>query len=83
MPGPVLLIDLRSGYSGAAIALLSLGVKFYVLAAESNPDVAKMADATIDQMVHLPTVGCVNAEMVRSLIKKRSTLNIPVGGGSP
>ena len=36
--GPVLLIDLWSGYSGAAIALLSLGVKCYILAAESNPD---------------------------------------------
>ena len=83
MPGPVLLIDLWSGYSGAAIALLSLGVKFYVLAAESNPDVVKMADATIDQMDHVPTVECVNAEMVRGLIKKRNILTILVGGGSP
>ena len=83
MPGPVLLIDLWSGYSGAAIALLSLGVKFYVLAAESNPDVVKMADATIDQMVHVPTVECVNAEMFRGLIKKRSIQAILVGGGSP
>ena len=83
MPGPVLLIDLWSGYSGAAIALLSLGVKFYVLAAESNPDVVKMADATIDQMVHVPAVECVNAEMFRDLIKKRSIHAILVGGGSP
>ena len=75
MPGPVLLIDLWSGYSAAAIALLSLGVKFYVLAAESNPDVVKMADATIDQMVQVPTV--------RGLIKKRNILTVLVGGGSP
>ena len=83
MPGPVLPIDVGSGYSGAAIALLSLGVKFYVLAAESNPDVVKMADATIDQMVHVPTVECVNAEMVCGLTKKRNILTILVGGGSP
>ena len=83
MPGPVLLIDLWSGYSGAAIALLSLGVKCYVLAAESNPDVVKMADTTIDQMVYVPTVECVNAEMVRGLIQKRNIQTILVGGGSP
>ena len=42
-----------------------------------------MADATIDQMVHVPTVECVNAEMVRGLIKKRNILTVLVGGGSP
>ena len=76
-------LGLWSGYSGADIALLSLGVKFYILAAEINPDVVKMADAPIDQMVHVPTVECVNAEMVRGPIKKRNILTILVGGGSP
>ena len=32
--------------------MLSLGVKVYVLAAEINPDVAKMAEASLDQIVH-------------------------------
>ena len=50
--GPVLLIDLWSGFSGASIAMLSLGVKIFVLAAESNPDVVKMAEASLDQIVH-------------------------------
>ena len=50
MTGPILLIDLWSGFSGASIAMLSLGVKIYVLAAESNPDVAKMAEASLDQL---------------------------------
>ena len=83
MPGSVLLIDLWSVYSGPTIALLSLGVKFYVLAARSNPDVVKMEDATIDQMVHVPAAECVNAEMVRGLNKKRTIQTILVGGGSP
>ena len=83
LPGPVLLIDLWSGYSGAAIALLSLGVKFYVLAAESNPDVVKMADAAIDQMVHVSAVESVNAAMVHGLITRRNIQAIIVGGGSP
>ena len=81
--GPVLLIDLWSGFSGASIAMLSLGVKFYVLAAETNPDVVKMADANIDQIVHVPAVELIDAQMVAGIMKKRSIQAIIVGGGSP
>ena len=60
--GPVLLIDLWSGFSGAGILIMpSLGVKFYVLAAESNPDVVKMAETNIDQIVHVPSVELIDA----------------------
>ena len=83
VPGPILLIDLWSGYSGAAIALLTMGVKIYVLAAESNPDVVKMADAAIDQMVHVGAVESVNAQMVHSIMQRRAIQAILVGGGSP
>ena len=72
-----------SGFSGAAIAFLTIGVKFYVLAAESNPDVVRMADAAIDQMVHVKTVGSINAKMVQDIMKRRSIQCILVGGGSP
>ena len=72
VPGPILLIDLWSGYSGAAIALLTMGVKIYVLAAESNPDVVKMADAAIDQMVHVGAVESVNAQMVHGIMQRRA-----------
>ena len=81
--GPVLLIDLWSGFSGASIAMLSLGVTVYVLAAESNPDVVKMADANIDQIVHVPAVELIDAQMVAGIMKKRSIQAIIVGGGSP
>jgi len=81
--GPVLLIDLWSGFSGASIAMLSLGVKVYVLAAESNPDVVKMAEASIDQIVHVPAVELINAQMVEGIMKRRSIQAIVVGGGSP
>ncbi len=83
VPGPILLIDLWSGFSGAAIALLTLGVKIYVLAAESNPDVVTMAEAAIDQIVHVRAVEMINAEMVRGIIERRSISCIVVGGGSP
>ena len=76
--GPVLFIDLWSGYSGAAIALLSLGVKCYVLAAECNPDVVKMAEASIDQIVHVPTVECVSARMLEG---HHQTAHYPVHPG--
>ena len=72
MTGPVLLIDLWSGFSGASIAMLSLGVKVYVLAAEINPDVAKMAEASLDQIVHVPAVELINARMIEGIMKKRS-----------
>ena len=81
--GPVLLIDLWSGFSGASIAMLSLGIKLYVLAAESNPDVVKMAEASIDQIVHVPAVELVNAKMIEGIMKRRTIQAIVVGGGSP
>ena len=83
LPGPILLIDLWSGYSGAAIALLTLGVKFYVLAADSNPDVVQMADAAIDQMVHVCKVELINAKMVQGIMERRAIHCILIGGGSP
>ena len=83
MTGPVLLIDIWSGFSGASIAMLSLGVKIYVLAAEINPDVTKMAAASLDQAVHVPAEELINARMVEGIMKKRSIQAIVVGGGSP
>ena len=68
----MLLIDLWSGYSGAAVALLSLGVKIYVLAAECTPDVVKMAEDSIDQIVHVHAVEMVSADMVRGIIERRA-----------
>ena len=79
MTGPILLIDLWSGFSGASIAMLSLGVKIYVLAAESNPDVAKMAEASLDQIVHVPAVELIDARMIEGIMKKRSIQAIVVG----
>ena len=63
--------------------MLSLGVRFYVLAAESNPDVVKMADSSIDQIVHVSAVELIDAQMVEGIVKGRSIQAIVVGGGSP
>ena len=81
--GPVLLIDLWSGYSGAAIALLSLGIKCYILAAESNQEVVRMAEASIDQIVHVSRVESVTALMLKGIVERRKIQCIMVGGGSP
>ena len=42
-----------------------------------------MADAAIDQVVHVSTVESVNAAMVHGLITRRNIQAIIVGGGSP
>ena len=81
--GPILLIDLWSGFSGAALALLSLGVRIYVLAAESNPEAVALAEASIDQIVHVEMVESVNADMVKKILERRTIECIMVGGGSP
>ena len=63
--------------------MLSLGVKVYVLAAESNPDVVRMADASLDQIIHVPAVELINAQMIEGIMRRRAIQAIVVGGGSP
>eukprot|EP00972_Heterocapsa_arctica_P062264 9178955-Heterocapsa_arctica.AAC.1 len=74
--GPILLIDLWSGFSGASLALLSLGVPFYVLAAECDPMATKIAEAAIDQMAHVDAVEAIDARAIKSLIERRSIQGI-------
>ena len=58
-------------------------MKIYVLAAECTPDVVKMAEASIDQVVHVAAVELVTADMVRGIMQRRAIQCIIVGGGSP
>ena len=51
--GPILLIDLWSGFSGAALALLTMGVKTYELAAEEAPEPRELAEHGTDKIVHI------------------------------
>ena len=50
-----------------------------VLAADNNPDVVQMADAAIDQMVHVCAVELINAKMVRGIMERRSIHCVLVG----
>ena len=65
------------------MALLSLGVKLYVLAAENNPEAVSLAEASIDQIVHVEMVESVNAAMITKILERRTIECIIVGGGSP
>ena len=81
--GPFLLIDLWSGFAGAAMALLSLGVSVYCLAAETDPFVRAVAAENLDVIVHVNSVEEVSVDMVRDFLQRRKVKGIILGGGSP
>ena len=60
-----LLIDLWSGFAGAAMALLSLGVSVDCLAAETDPFVREVAAENLDGIVQVNSVEEVSVDMVR------------------
>ena len=81
--GPILLIDLWSGFSGAALALLTMGVKTYVLAAEEAPEPRELAEHGIDQIVHIDRVEQVTAAILDKFMSRRAVQCVIIGGGSP
>ena len=81
--GPVLLIDLWSGISGASVALLSLGVRFYGLAAEHDPVFRAVAQENLSQLVHLNSVSEIKAAMLDGIMVKRQLKAIVLGGAPP
>ena len=59
--GTWLVIDLWAGYSGLCIALLALGVAFYGIAAESDPEARACARHSMPALVHVADVsGCIS-----------------------
>ena len=59
--GTWLVIDLWAGYSGLCIALLALGVAFYGIAAESDPEARACARHSMPALVHVADVRDVSA----------------------
>ena len=61
--GTWLVIDLWAGYgySGLCIALLALGVAFYGVAAESDPEARACARHSMPALVHVADVRDVSA----------------------
>ena len=63
--GSWLVLDLWSGYSGLCLALLSLGVHFYALAADTDPTCRACAQESMPQIVHVDAVEHVQARLLR------------------
>ena len=76
-------MDLWAGFSGAVIALLSLGLRVIAVAAESNKDARDVAASNFPGLVHVEWVEEVTAADASALLKRRSVTAIIVGGGSP
>ena len=81
--GTWLVIDLWAGVGGLCVALLAMGVHFYALSAESDPEAVQCAAQAMPNIVHVDTVEQVQADMFRGLLQRRQPRGILVGGGSP
>ena len=77
--GAWLVLDLWAGFSGLCIALLSLGMHFYGLAAESSAEARACAQSVMPSLVHVPDVTCVSAEALLPLVHRRKLRGIIVG----
>lgn len=83
LSGCWLVIDLWSGIGGLPIALLSMGVHFYCLAAESDPDARQACQQCLPHVVHVSDVADVRASDFVEFLKRRRPRGVLVGGGSP
>ena len=59
LKGTWLVLDFWSGYAGLCLALLSLGVHFYALAAEQDPEAAKCASGVMPSIVHCNDIHAI------------------------
>ena len=77
-----LVLDLWSGFSGAVIALLALGVRVVALAADSNADARHVASQNMPGLIHVEWVESVSSGSIRGLLQRRSVQAIVVGGAA-
>ena len=68
-PGLILLVELWASISGAVIALLCLGCRVIVCAAECDPLACAASQAVMPNIVHAPRVEMVSASLLRVPIK--------------
>ena len=78
--GTWLVIDLWAGYSGLCIALLALGVAFYGVAAESDPEARACARHSMPALVHVADVRDVSATPIAA---QAAVARSDCRGGSP
>ena len=81
--GTFLLIELWSGISGLAIAMLSVGFTVYGVAAETDSTTRECAQAVLPHLVHYEAVEQVKAGDFRGLLTRQKPRAVIMGGGSP
>ena len=80
--GPVFFIDLQSGISGGATALLALGVWINCIAVQCDATVKAIEAENIDQVVHVDHVRDFHAEFLDECTAKWKMTTIVIGGGT-
>jgi hypothetical protein len=75
-----LVIDLWSGFAGAVLALLALGVRCIVVAAESSLKVAHAARVNFPNIVHVESVEAIRAVDFIPVLRRRRFKGILIGG---
>ncbi|OLP99622.1 hypothetical protein AK812_SmicGene17832 [Symbiodinium microadriaticum] len=81
--GHWLVLDLWAGVSGLCIALLALGLHFYAVAAECDPEAVACASEVMPSIVHVADVRDISVQSLLPMIGRRKLRGIIVGGGSP
>ena len=81
--GLFVLVDLWSGFAGAALALMALGVRCIVLSAECDAIARRCAESVMPNIVHVKSVEEVNAAMFKLVVQRRDIKAFIVGGGCP
>ena len=81
--GTWLVLDLWSGIGGLLVALLSMGVHFYAVAAEMDEEAAHCAQAVMPQVVPVRRVEDLRAVDFIPMLVRRSFRGALLGGGSP
>ena len=81
--GTVLVVDLWSGFGGALMAMLSLGIRVIAVALETNKDCTKVAAKNLQNIIHAGNVEQFNVDCLLPILEKRNISAIFIGGGSP
>ena len=81
--GSWLIIECWAGVGGLALALLSMGVHFWSVAAECSEAAVQVSQACMPQTVHIQRMEDLRASMFIPFLRKRRVRGIIMGGGSP
>ena len=69
------VLDLFGGFSGTAVALAAIGVRFIVVHIEHDKQATRAAKRSFPQAVHVSSVTTFNAACLRPVLQKRKFLS--------